>query len=73
MCEGEGEGGRKRGRERTQRDGLADVLHLTFLSLTLRIAQRALKARLFRRMAFVINAETVRFMPGYRASRECCY
>lgn len=66
------EEGEEQGRTRTHRDGLADVLHLTFLSLTLRIAQRALKAGLFRRMAFVINAETVRFMPGYRTP-ECCY
>lgn len=46
----------------THRDGLVDVLHLTFLSLTLRVVQRALKAgAALRRMAFVINAETVRF------------
>lgn len=51
----------------THRDGLADVLHLTFLSLTPRIVQRALKAgAALRRMAFVINAETVRFVTLHR-------
>lgn len=40
-------------------DGLVDVSHLTFLSLTLAYRIASVKSSALRRMAFVINAETV--------------
>jgi hypothetical protein len=42
-----------------RRDGLADVSHLTFLSLTPARRIASVKSWASRRMAFVINAETV--------------